>query len=102
MGDYKNSSYSDNHPRKEHMIESIVKNSLKIITKLAEATDQTDHHHVDVGKVYHSHEQKVPNSTDDQTHGQDVGYLTLTKSQFCLESNVADVGVCCVGNRMCA
>ena len=84
MGDYKNSSYSDNHPRKEHMIESIVKNSLKVITKLAEATDQTDHHHVDVGKVYHSHEQKVPNSTDDQTNGQDAGYLTLTKSQFCL------------------
>ena len=54
------------------------------MTKVDEATDQTDHHHADVGKVYHSHEQKVANSTDDQTDGQDVGYLTLTKSQFCL------------------
>ena len=65
-------------------IESIVKNSLKVITKVDEATDQTDHHHADVGKVYHSHEQKVANSTDDQTDGQDIGYLTLPKSQLFL------------------
>ena len=87
MGNFNNSSYNLYHLYAKNisvMIDSIVNNSLKVITKLAEATDQTDHHHVDVGKVYHSHEQKVPNSTDDQTDGQDVGYLTLPKSQIFL------------------
>ena len=87
-------------PGKKDKNYQFLKNSLKVVAKFAEAVDQPNDHHIDVGQLDQPNHEKATNPNESRPDGLNDRDFVLVETKLGLKKYKAYGAVACVRNCM--